>query len=120
MRQRKDLIHLNYIWLERTRINGFTERRNEFFDNIIVVGAADVISMDDFPTDTFKSKPNSSMNVAMDLVKDKKVDGVISAGNTGAFTANSILKLGRIPGVGRPTIGALFPTERGSTMVFVM
>ena len=56
--------------------------------------------------------------MGINLVKDKKADAFISAGNTGAVMTASILKLGRIKGVGRPTIGSLFPTDKGKTMVF--
>jgi glycerol-3-phosphate acyltransferase PlsX len=115
-KEKPDTLEL-YLVGKESRINELLKERNAFLDNIKVVDAPDVISMEDNPTDTFKSKPNSSMNVAINLVKDKKADGAISAGNTGAFTTNSILKLGRIPGVGRPTIGALFPTDKGTALL---
>lgn len=86
--------------------------------NISIVNANEVITMEDSPTDSLKSKPDSSINVGMNLVKDKKADAFVSAGNTGAVMTASILRLGRIEGVGRPTIGTLFPTDFGKTMVF--
>jgi len=86
--------------------------------NISIVNASEVITMEDSPTDSLKSKPDSSINVGINLVKDKKADAFVSAGNTGAVMTTSILRLGRIEGVGRPTIGSLFPTDFGKTMVF--
>ena len=86
--------------------------------NISIVNASEVITMEDSPTDSLKSKPDSSINVGINLVKDKKADAFVSAGNTGAVMTASILRLGRIEGVGRPTIGSLFPTDFGKTMVF--
>lgn len=86
--------------------------------NISIVNAEEIVSMKDSPTESLKSKPDSSISVGLDLVKQKKADGFISAGNTGAVMTASILKLGRIKGVGRPTIGSLFPTDKGKTMVF--
>jgi len=86
--------------------------------NISIVNASEVITMEDSPTDSLKSKPDSSINVGINLVKDKKADAFVSAGNTGAVMTASILRLGRIEGVGRPTIGTLFPTDFGKTMVF--
>jgi len=86
--------------------------------NISIVNAGEVITMEDSPTDSLKSKPDSSINVGINLVKDKKADAFVSAGNTGAVMTASILRLGRIEGVGRPTIGSLFPTDFGKTMVF--
>jgi glycerol-3-phosphate acyltransferase PlsX len=53
----------------------------------------------------------------MDLLKQGKVSGVVSAGNTGAIMAFALTTLGVVPGVYRPTLGALFPTLKGSTLV---
>jgi glycerol-3-phosphate acyltransferase PlsX len=87
-------------------------------ERISVVNADEVITMEDSPTDTFKTKPNSSLAVALTLQKSKEAEGTISAGNTGAVLTNSLLKLGRLKGVGRPTIGSIFPTSGETTMVF--
>jgi glycerol-3-phosphate acyltransferase PlsX len=87
-------------------------------EGIEIVNADEVVTMDDSPTDVYKSKPNSSINVGLALLKEKKADGFISAGNTGAVMAASTLKLGRIKGVGRPTIGSIFPSNDKKTMVF--
>jgi len=86
--------------------------------NISIVNATETVTMEDSPTESLKSKSDSSISVGLNLVKEKKADAFISAGNTGAVMTASILKLGRIPGVGRPTIGSLFPTDKGKTMVF--
>lgn len=86
--------------------------------NISVVNATEVVTMEDSAIDAMKLKPDSSLNVGLNLMKEKKADAFISAGNTGAVMAASIIKSGRIQGVGRPTIGSLFPTDFGKTMVF--
>ena len=86
--------------------------------NISIVNADEVITMEDSATDSLKLKPGSSINVGINLVKEKKADAFVSAGNTGAVMSTSIIRLGRIEGVGRPTIGSLFPTDFGKTMVF--
>lgn len=86
--------------------------------NISIVNADEVITMEDSPTDTLKTKPGSSLSVGINLVREKKADAFVSAGNTGAVMTASILRLGRIEGVGRPTIGSMFPTDSGKTMVF--
>jgi glycerol-3-phosphate acyltransferase PlsX len=86
--------------------------------NISIVNANEIVTMEDSPTDSLKSKPDSSLNVGINLVREKKADAFVSAGNTGAVMTASILKLGRIEGVRRPTIGSLFPTDFGKTMVF--
>ncbi|MEO8210223.1 MAG: phosphate acyltransferase PlsX [bacterium] len=88
------------------------------FKNISIINANEVVTMEDSPTESLKSKPDSSLSIGINLVREKKADAFISAGNTGAVMTASILRLGRIDGVGRPTIGSLFPTDFGKTMVF--
>jgi glycerol-3-phosphate acyltransferase PlsX len=82
-----------------------------------VVPANDVIDMHDSPVVALKQKPNSSLVVGIMLHKERKVDAFVSTGNTGAVTAASTLFLGRIPGVSRPTIAAIFPSETGPTLI---
>lgn len=86
--------------------------------NIQIVNATEVVSMDDSPTESLKTKPDSSLSIGIKLVREGKADAFVSAGNTGAVMAAATLRLGRIEGVGRPTIGSLFPTDKGRTMVF--
>lgn len=78
-----------------------------------VVNADEVIEMGDSPASSLKTKPNSSIVIGAQLVRDKKADAFVSAGNTGAMMAASTLIIGRIPGVGRPTIGAEMPSING-------
>ncbi|MBU2493360.1 MAG: phosphate acyltransferase PlsX [Bacteroidetes bacterium] len=83
---------------------------NISFDKDKIVNADEVIGMSDSPTAALKSKPNSSIVLGAKLVKDKKADAFVSAGNTGAMMAASTLLIGRLKGCSRPTIGATFPT----------
>lgn len=76
---------------------------------LIPVHASDVIGMSESPTEAVRKKPQSSMAVAIRLVREKIVEGVVSAGNTGAFFAAALLNLGKIEGVKRPTIGTFTP-----------
>lgn len=85
---------------------------------ITVHHAPDTISMHETPTEAVKKKPGSSLVTGLNLVKEKKADGFISAGNTGAVVAGSLFVLGRIANVSRPTIGSVFPTDEGLSMVF--
>jgi glycerol-3-phosphate acyltransferase PlsX len=82
-----------------------------------LVPAAEVVGMNESPYEVIKRKRNSSMAVCMELLKQGKVSGVVSAGNTGAVMAFAMTILGVVPGVYRPTLGALFPTIKGSTLV---
>ena len=76
-----------------------------------IVGAKEVIDMHESPNAALKSKKDSSMTVGINLHREGKADAFVSAGNTGAILSASTLILGRIKGLGRPTIGALVPTE---------
>ncbi len=82
-----------------------------------LVPAGEVVGMHESPNEVVKRKRNSSIAVCMNLMKQGKVSGVVSAGNTGAIMAYAMTMLGVVPGVYRPTLAGLFPTLRGSTMV---
>jgi glycerol-3-phosphate acyltransferase PlsX len=75
-----------------------------------VVAAADVIGMNEHPAQAVRAKPEASIPIAVRLVKEGKADAVVSAGNTGAMMASSLLILGRIRGVPRPAIATVLPT----------
>ena len=87
---------------------------------IAVVHAAEVIGNDESPVSAVKQKKNSSLNVAVLLVKDKKADAVVSAGNTGALMASALFGLGRIAEVERPAIAGIFPTPSGPILLLDM
>ncbi len=82
-------------------------------DRIEVVHAEDVVTMDDSPSTAFRSKPNSSMRVAFDLVKNARARAVVSAGNSGAALAHGLFIFKRIKNVDRPGIVTVFPTPTG-------
>jgi len=75
-----------------------------------IIQADEVIGMGESPANSIKAKPDSSIVRGANLVKEKKADAFVSAGNTGAMMTASTLIMGRIPGVGRPTIGAEMPS----------
>ena len=77
------------------------------------------IGMDDEAT-AVRRKRDASINVAMDLVKRGEALAVYSAGNSGAVMASAIFRLGRLKGIDRPAIGALFPTKDPSQPVLVL
>lgn len=82
------------------------------FNSDFIVNADQVVDMHDHPTETMKTKPNSSMAVGAKLVKDGKAHAFVSAGNTGAMVVNSIFGMGRIKGVSRPTLTAPLPNAK--------
>ena len=81
-----------------------------------IIDAPDVVEMTDKPTDVRK-KPNSSMMVGLKLQADGKSDAFVSAGNTGAQMAASMLLLRLHPGLKRPAIATVFPTAKRSVVV---
>jgi phosphate acyltransferase len=82
-------------------------------DAITVVHASDVVAMDDHPAQAFRSKPDSSMRVAVAQVSEGKGDAVVSAGNSGAMLACALFVMGRLPGIERPAIVTVLPTPAG-------
>ena len=79
--------------------------------------ATQIVSMHESASRVIKTKPDSSIVQGIKLVKDKKADAFISAGNTGAVMSTSILSFGRIPGVKRPALGAYIPTLTGGKII---
>jgi glycerol-3-phosphate acyltransferase PlsX len=79
-----------------------------------IVHASEVVNMSDPPTDAVRKKKDSSMRVAIDLVKSGEASACVSAGNTGALmgTAKFVLKM--LPGIERPAILAELPAIGGS------
>jgi glycerol-3-phosphate acyltransferase PlsX len=79
--------------------------------------AAEVVEMDDPPATALRSKKDSSMRVAIDLVKSGEAHACVSAGNTGALMAISRFVLKTLPGIDRPAIATTLPTLKGHTCV---
>lgn len=84
---------------------------------IEIVNAEDVITMEDSPVTAIRAKKDASMVVGLRLVKEKQVDGFVSAGNTGALLAGATLLVGRIKGVERPALAPLIPTKKGYSLL---
>ena len=78
---------------------------------VTIVNADEVIEMTDEPVLAVKKKKNSSMNIALDIVKNGEGDAFVSAGNTGALISASQMKLRRIKGILRPAIATVFPAK---------
>ena len=85
--------------------------------SISVVHASQVISMDESPAQACRQKPDSSIMVATNLLKEHKADGLVSAGNSGAVMTATLMLLGRLPGVSRPAIASLLPTVKDATII---
>jgi len=82
-------------------------------ERISIIDAEEVISMDEGPAQALRSKKNSSMRIAIDLIKDGQANACVSAGNTGALMAISRFVLKMLPGIERPAIASFLPTHKG-------
>ncbi len=79
--------------------------------------ASQVVSMDELPSVALRSKKDSSMRVAINLVKDNEAQACVSAGNTGALMATARFVLKTLPGIARPAIITALPTIRSHSHV---
>ena len=90
-----------------TRIIGDEQR-------LSIVHASEIVEMSDSPVDAMRKKKDSSMRVAINLVKDGKADACVSAGNTGALMATAKFVLKMLPGIDRPAIITELPAKGGT------
>jgi glycerol-3-phosphate acyltransferase PlsX len=86
---------------------------------IEVVHASEAVTMEDAAAKVFRLKRDSSIRVAARLVREGKVDGFVSAGNTGAVMATAKITLGALAGVERPALAAVFPNLKGTATVML-
>ncbi len=77
---------------------------------ISVVHAEERIGMEEHPSVAIRKKRNSSLRIAMEMVRGGEASGCVSAGNTGAIVAGGVLVVGRISGIDRPALGVALPT----------
>ena len=86
-------------------------------DRLSIHHASQVVSMDEHPAQALRGKKDSSMRVAINLVKEKQAEGCVSAGNTGALMATARFVLKTLPGIDRPAISKTLPTIHGHIYV---
>jgi len=77
--------------------------------------AAEVVLMDESPQSALKNKKDSSMRIAINLIKSGEASACVSAGNTGALMATARFVLKTLPGIDRPAIASLLPSIKGTT-----
>jgi glycerol-3-phosphate acyltransferase PlsX len=82
--------------------------------------ASQVVLPDESPAHAVRRKPDSSMRVACELVRDGQADAMLSAGHSGALMASALLVLRRLPTVDRPAIATVFPTLTGQAVLLDM
>ncbi|OLP15833.1 phosphate acyltransferase [Leptolyngbya sp. 'hensonii'] len=85
-----------------------------------IIPAEGIVEMHEEPLGALRRKPKSSINVAMDLVKQNQAEAVVSAGHSGAAMAAALLRLGRLKGIDRPAIGTVLPTMIAGKSVLIL
>ncbi|MGR9100582.1 MAG: phosphate acyltransferase PlsX, partial [Gammaproteobacteria bacterium] len=97
-------------------IGQFLDQQNQAFsDRIAIQHASQRVEMDDSPSKALKNKKDSSMRVAINLVREGRAQACVSAGNTGALMATARFVLKMIPGIDRPAIISTMPSVHGHT-----
>ncbi len=99
----------------KEKINRLIKGKMDFIE---IIDCDDFVSMNEKVSTTLL-KRNTSMRIAINLLKEKKVDFSLSAGNTSAFVSYAISELGMIEGIDRPSIAVLFPNITGGVTIFI-
>ncbi|MFT4173127.1 MAG: phosphate acyltransferase PlsX [Rhodocyclaceae bacterium] len=93
----------------------YGEALAQFADRAVIRHVTEVVEMDEPPSSALRMKKDSSMRVAIDLVKNGEAAAAVSAGNTGALMAISRFVLKMLPGIDRPAIATIIPAINGHT-----
>lgn len=84
---------------------------------IAVRHASQIVTMEDHPAETLRRKRDSSIRIALELVKNGEAEAMVSAGNSGAVMATAAVVLRKLDGIERPAIAGLLPNRTGHTVV---
>lgn len=103
------------VGLEPGLTEALGRSRSRAKDRLTVQACSEVVTMDEPPADALRKKKDSSMRVAINLVKDGVAQACVSAGNTGALMAIARFVLKTLPGIDRPAIASQLPTRKGVT-----
>jgi len=113
--QKQDDINLILVGDEQLLSQHLTDVDPAIRDRIRVHHASQVVSMDELPSQALRGKKDSSMRVAINLVKQGEAQACVSAGNTGALMATARFVLKTLPGIDRPAIICPIPSKGGHT-----
>ncbi len=106
---------------DESKLNRFMRSiKGDYSDSIKIHHATQQVEMGESPSQALRYKKDSSMRVAVNLVKEGKAQACVSAGNTGALMATARFVLKTIPGIGRPAIMTGLPTALAHKPVYVL
>ena len=100
---------------QSAQIKKFIPKSFKNLDRLEIIHADQVVGMDEQPQTALKNKKNSSMRIALNLVKEGRANATVSAGNTGALMATARFVLRMLPSIDRPAIATFLPSQKGST-----
>src|SRR6185436_17241272 len=102
---------------DQAQIEPFLASAGEMRSRLEIVHASQVITMEESPALAFRKKPDNSISRCWQLLQQRKVEAIVSAGNTGAMVAGGFLLRLFLKGVRRPGIAALMPTHTGLSVL---
>ncbi len=102
---------------EKTGIQAQLDKIDTTGTRIEIVHASETIGMSESPANAVRRKKDASIPVAVRLLKEGKADAIVSAGNTGAVVASSLVTLGRLHGISRPAITTYWPNQSKGAVV---
>ncbi len=108
-------LHLILVGQESLLREELQRRQVSSLDRLQLHHASEVVAMDESPALALRGKKDSSMRVAIDLVREGRAQACVSAGNTGALMATAKFVLKTLPGIDRPAICTRLPTMQGHT-----
>lgn len=117
----KEFNDIEYIVTgDKNIITEYIKSKNYDLKNVEIVDAKEVITCHDTPTVAIKTKQDSSLVKAAEILKSNDdVKALISTGSTGAVLACGFLKIGRIKGVSRPALCPILPTKKGTNVMLI-
>jgi len=110
-------LHLILVGKEEKLIPVLKSQGKELSDRWSIQHASEEVEMDELPSQALRTKKDSSMRVALNLVKEGRAQACVSSGNTGALMATARFVLKTLPGIDRPAIMTRFPTKTGEVRV---
>lgn len=109
-----DQLHIILVG-DQSTIEAELQKNKYSNSRLSVYHASEVVEMDESPQSALKNKKDSSMRVAINLIKEEKAQACVSAGNTGALMATARYVLKMLPGIDRPAIASSLPSQKGTT-----
>ena len=105
------------LYGDEAKLKPLVARNKKLRDHVEIVHTSERVADDAKPAQALRGGRASSMRLAIDAVADQKADCVVSAGNTGALMAMAKFALKMLPGIDRPAMSSLFPTQRGESVM---